>query len=269
MRERAPYQCIGVRDAGEVLASPGAVVFDVRDAGAYAAAHMEGARHLTFSGLSEVIGGTDKSKPVVIYCYHGHASREYAQALSDFGFARVYSLDGGYEAWKSWEQAGKNADRAVAPPPETVQRWLEGQGFPPSGVNATVGNLMTPLMKASREGLGPMVGGLIAAGAEVNAKNSDGNNALWLACVGNHLDIIDMLIAAGIDIDNRNDNGATALMYCASAGKGPVVAHLLARGADIRAETLDGFSAMDLAATEECLNHLRLAHRRAKAAASA
>ena len=269
MRERTPYQRIGVPEAVEILSQPDAVVFDVRDPRAYAEAHMEGAKHLTFSALGEVIGAVAKSKPVVIYCYHGNASQEYAQALSDFGFAKVYSLDGGYEAWENWEKAGKGGGEAAALP-ETVQSWLEGQGFPAgSGLTATLENRMTPLMKACAEGVAPMVGELIAAGADVNATNGDGNNSLWLACVGNHLDIIDMLIAAGIDMDSRNDNGATALMYSASAGKGPVVAHLLARGADIKAETLDGFTAMDLAATEECLNHLRLAYRKAKAAASA
>jgi thiosulfate/3-mercaptopyruvate sulfurtransferase len=85
----------------------------------------------------------------------------------------------------------------------------------------------------------------------------NGGNALWLAYVGNHLDIIDMLIDAGIDIDNRNDNGATCLMYAASSGKPEVIGRLLARGADTTYETLDGFSALDLCSTLECLMLLR------------
>jgi ankyrin repeat protein len=112
-------------------------------------------------------------------------------------------------------------------------------------------------MKASHNGDRGIVRLLIAAGTEVNARNADGNNALWLACVGSHLDIIDMLVAAGIEIDNRNDNGATPLMYAASSGKAAIVERLLARGADVAAETLDGFSALDLAGTIECLALLR------------
>jgi thiosulfate/3-mercaptopyruvate sulfurtransferase len=80
---------------------------------------------------------------------------------------------------------------------------------------------------------------------------------LWLACFGSHLDVIDNLIDSGIDIDNRNDNGATPLMYAASSGKAEVVERLLAKGADTAPETLDGFTALDLAATVECLALLR------------
>jgi hypothetical protein len=61
----------------------------------------------------------------------------------------------------------------------------------------------------------------------------------------------------GIDIDNRNDNGATALMYAASSGKAAVVERLLSNGADATPETLDGFSALDLAQTMECVTLLR------------
>lgn len=255
MRQRIPYRCIGVEEAGALVAAGAALLLDVRDAATYAAGHMAGARNIAFTNLGDIIGTTPKTQPVLIYCYHGHASREYAQALSDFGFADVASLDGGYEAWRSFE----SARAAAGSPDEALSRWLVSLGFPPDGVNATVENGMTPLMKACREGLCEMVAGLIAAGAVLDARNADGNTALWLACVGNHLGVIDALVDAGIDIDNRNDNGATALMYAASAGKAEVVERLLARGADPRPETLDGFSALDLASTVECLRLLRAA----------
>jgi thiosulfate/3-mercaptopyruvate sulfurtransferase len=71
--------------------------------------------------------------------------------------------------------------------------------------------------------------------------------------------VIDLLVAAGVDLNNRNENGATSLMYAASSGRAEVVAHLLAKGADAAPETLDGFSALDLASTAECLNLLRQA----------
>jgi ankyrin repeat protein len=69
------------------------------------------------------------------------------------------------------------------------------------------------------------------------------------------------LIESGINIDNRNDNGATSLMYAASTGKAAIVERLLAAGADITQETLDSFTAMDMAATIECLTLLRNATR--------
>jgi thiosulfate/3-mercaptopyruvate sulfurtransferase len=108
-------------------------------------------------------------------------------------------------------------------------------------------------MHASYLGDAVIVRQLIAAGVPLDARNADGGNALWLACVGNHPDIIDILVDAGVDFDNRNDNGATCLMYAASSGKPDVIARLLARGADTKYETPDGFSALDLCSTIECL----------------
>jgi thiosulfate/3-mercaptopyruvate sulfurtransferase len=143
--------------------------------------------------------------------------------------------------------------------------WLRREGFSGDDINARVANEMTPLMRAALKGDSGMARKILAASGELAARNGDGNNALWLACVERHLDMIDLLIGAGIDLDNLNDNGATALMYAASSGRTEVVAHLLARGADIALETLDGFSAMDMAANIDCLNLLRAAHKKARA----
>ena len=144
--------------------------------------------------------------------------------------------------------------------------WLAAEGFSTEDINATVANQTTPLMRASFKGEFDIARKILAASGKVELLNADGNNALWLACVEKHLAIIDLLLDAGIDIDNRNDNGATALMYVSSSGRTDVVAHLLARGADIRPETLDGFSALDMAANVDCLNLLRSAQKKARVA---
>jgi ankyrin repeat protein len=146
-----------------------------------------------------------------------------------------------------------------------LQAWLRAEGFADDDVNATAANATTPLMRAALKGDLEMAKAILAAGGTVAALNSDGNNALWLACVEKHIPMIDWLIDAGIDPDNRNDNGATALMYAASSGRTEVVAQLLARGAEIHAETLDGFSALDMAANIDCLNLLRAAHKKSPA----
>jgi thiosulfate/3-mercaptopyruvate sulfurtransferase len=145
--------------------------------------------------------------------------------------------------------------------------WLAEHGFPQDVREATIGNRTTPLMKASQSGNAEIAMLLICDGADLNARNSDGNNALWFACVSANPEVIGMLIGAGIDLDNRNDNDATCLMYAASTGKAPVLAQLLQAGANPQYETLDGFSALDMAATLDCLNLLRHAARRNQAAA--
>jgi rhodanese-related sulfurtransferase len=252
MRPRTPFQRIDVERAEALLSHGDPLVLDARNANSFAESRISGAQPVSSANLGAIIGAIAKTRPVLIYCYHGNASREYAQTFSDFGFSEVYSLDGGYEAWRTRAPAGGSAT-----PDAALQQWLVAQQFPAAGIDAVIANATTPLMKASHSGDREIVRLLITAGAQMNARNADGNNALWFACVGSHLDIIDMLVAAGIDIDNRNDNGATPLMYAASSGKAAIVERLLAKGADRTPETLDGFSALDLAGTIECLALLR------------
>ena len=260
MRERVPFKCIGIREAKELLDRPETLVLDVRDAKAFRRGRIDGAQRVSISELSVILNGTARDTPVLIYCYRGHASREYAQAFSDFGFTEVYSLDGGFEAWRK----PPPADGALLP--DTLQQWLRAQGFPPDDINARIANDMTPLMKASQLAERDIVRALLAEDAQLEARNSDGNTALWLACFADNQEIINQLLDAGIDINNRNDNGATALMYAASTGKAGVVATLLEAGADTAPETPEGFTALDMAATIECLKLLRDATRDGKKA---
>lgn len=256
MTQRVPFQCIDVRKAEDLIHRGDLLVLDVRDVDTFGKAHITGARHISIHTLSAVINGTARSTPILIYCYHGYASREFANIFSDFGFAEVYSLDGGYEAWHENRRVAARATRN-----KVLRQWLVEHGFSSGDVNAVIANGITPLMKASRKGYGDVVRMLIDAGVQLDATNSDHNNALWLACVGSHLDVVDILINAGIDINNQNDNGATPLMYAASSGKAAIVERLLAHGADVTPETLDGFTATDLAVTVECLALLRRASR--------
>jgi nitrogenase-associated protein len=91
----------------------------------------------------------------------------------------------------------------------------------------------------------------------LDAVNRDGNNALWLACVHGDLSGIERLVRAGVPIDQTNTTGATALMYASSSGKAAVLRQLLALGADASLRTQDDFSALDMAASVECLRLLR------------
>ncbi|MFA5952144.1 MAG: ankyrin repeat domain-containing protein [Hyphomicrobium sp.] len=261
MKQRAQFRCVNAQDAEEILRRKDVLVLDVRDAENFRRGRLECAQHVSMANLSPVINGTAKDRPILIYCYHGHASREYAQVFCDFGFSEVHSLDGGYEGWR---KRALTASRPVAD--RTLQQWLAVQGFSASDVNSVIANATTPLMTASHQGACDVVRMLAAAGARLNARNADGNNALWLACVGGHLDVIATLVELGVDVNNRNDNGATPLMYAASAGKADVVERLLSRGADTAPETLDGFTALDMAATVECLTLLRRASNALSAA---
>ncbi len=255
MSTRVSFQHISVRDAETLIQNEKVVILDVRDAESYKRSHIDGALNVTISDLFVVLKPTPKDSPILLCCYHGYASQEYGQLLSDFRYTRVYSLDGGYEAWVGPISTSPTLDAAM-------REWLGDNGYPADNIEAVAENGFTPLMRASQQGRDDIVAALLTAGAKRNTKNIDGNNALWFACVANRPDLVDDLINAGVDLDNRNDNGATPMMYSASTGRPTVLARLLARGADLSIETLDGFSALDVAATLECLTLLRQEARR-------
>ncbi|MBD8893322.1 rhodanese-like domain-containing protein [Roseibium litorale] len=105
MFPRKPYRHIDVTAARDKIAREDVVVIDVRDAKAYKKSHITGARHVTIANLASTMDSIAKDRPVLIYCYRGYASQEYGQTFSDFRFQEVYSLDGGYDAWKASEMA--------------------------------------------------------------------------------------------------------------------------------------------------------------------
>lgn len=93
------FQCIPAAQALSLIAAdPAATVFDVRDAAAYRQGHLPSAAHLTQDRLPAWFRRLAKDQPVVIYCYHGNASKTFAQMFIDFRFTKVFSIDGGFEA---------------------------------------------------------------------------------------------------------------------------------------------------------------------------
>lgn len=91
--------------AGKSLFENGSALFvDVRDAGSFQEAHIPGAVHLNDQTVADFIARTDKQKPVVVYCYHGHTSQGGAAYLMDNGFTDVASLQGGFELWRRTEK---------------------------------------------------------------------------------------------------------------------------------------------------------------------
>lgn len=252
MSHERSFRRIDAAAATQLLHRDNVLVFDSRDHASFDRAHIAGARHLSSANLDAALLGTPKTSPVLLVCYHGNASQIYGQMFADFGFAEVYSLDGGFAAWQ-------RLHRKAAPPilSQHLAQWLQQHGYASDDLDAVAEHGMTPLMRASKLGDTETVFELLQAGASLDATNVDGNNALWMACVGESLGVMDVLTRAGIGLDHQNDNGATCLMYASSTGKHAVVEKLLAAGANPRLKTQDDFSALDMAATLECLRLLR------------
>ncbi|NTV71793.1 MAG: thiosulfate sulfurtransferase GlpE [Azonexaceae bacterium] len=97
--EKPAFRCISSREAIALMrAEPPPFVFDVRDMASYQKAHVDGAAHLSEDRLLAWMKRLPKDAPVLIYCYHGNASKVFAQMFVDFRYANVCSVDGGYEA---------------------------------------------------------------------------------------------------------------------------------------------------------------------------
>ena len=91
---------IDIHQAKQLLEQKSARLVDIRDEQSFAQARIENAHHLTNGTLQHFMNETDFEVPVIVCCYHGISSQQAAQFLIHQGFEEVYSLDGGFEAWR-------------------------------------------------------------------------------------------------------------------------------------------------------------------------
>ena len=94
-------------DVDEALAriKSGGVLIDVREDHEFDENHADGAVHMG-RGIIErdiVQKYPDKDANLVLYCGGGYRSALAADMLQKMGYNRVFSLDGG---WKAWKDAG-------------------------------------------------------------------------------------------------------------------------------------------------------------------
>lgn len=88
-------------EQAQALREQGAVVVDVRDPQTYATNHITGSKHLDNLSIADFIRAADLDAPTVVVCYHGNSSQSAAGYLISQGFSDVYSLDGGFELWRT------------------------------------------------------------------------------------------------------------------------------------------------------------------------
>jgi ankyrin repeat protein len=169
------------------------------------------------------------------------------------------------------------------------------------GVNAKDNNGWTLLMFAAHDGQASRVKALLAAGADVNAKDGKRETALLKAvfvargekiytsdkmppdvCLNRRLmglpgctlrventrqlaagagspDCVKALIAAGADLNARDRDGMTALIESAVQGNIECVKALIAAGADVKAKDRHGRTALAVAKSTEVTAILRAA----------
>jgi rhodanese-related sulfurtransferase len=84
---------------------PNAKLIDVREDNEWDAAHAAGALHLGKGIIERDIEATvpDKTTEVILYCGGGYRSALAADVLQTMGYTNVYSMAGG---WKAWKESG-------------------------------------------------------------------------------------------------------------------------------------------------------------------
>ena len=95
------FSRIDVKVASKMLQNTSPLIVDIRDLDSYNSNHISGAIHISKEDMKKFICNTDKNISIIVYCYHGNGSQQFAQFLVQQGFLHVYSVDGGYEEWKN------------------------------------------------------------------------------------------------------------------------------------------------------------------------
>jgi len=83
-------------DTGE-----GLTIIDIRDSHSFDQGHIPEAKHLKDDNVEVFLKTADKQKALLCYCYHGNSSRQAASFFAGQGFKEVYSMDGGWEEWRT------------------------------------------------------------------------------------------------------------------------------------------------------------------------
>ena len=94
------FKQISAEETKELIDAGNVTIIDVRDPNSYSVGHINSAIHAADIDIEAFVVEEDKEKPLLVYCYHGHSSQSAAEYFIENGFANVYSLDGGYTAWR-------------------------------------------------------------------------------------------------------------------------------------------------------------------------
>jgi phage shock protein E len=90
-----------------------AVLLDVRTPEEVRKGYLKSALNFDFKSpqFNLLIEGLDKEKPYLVYCASGVRSGKAADLMREKGFKKVYTLEGGLNAWKN---EGLGTDSPIA-----------------------------------------------------------------------------------------------------------------------------------------------------------
>ncbi len=81
---------------------PNALILDVRTPDEYRGSHVPGAINVPHDQISERLSelGTDRDRPMIVYCESGRRAGLAQSALLEAGFSDVRHLEGDMRAWR-------------------------------------------------------------------------------------------------------------------------------------------------------------------------
>jgi rhodanese-related sulfurtransferase len=94
---------LSAADVTQLINRRNAVVLDLRAVDEFGKGHVPSARSVPYEELSGKAAQISKNKstPVVLVCQTGQRARKAEQVLTEAGYAEVYTLQGGIDAWQT------------------------------------------------------------------------------------------------------------------------------------------------------------------------
>ena len=188
----------------------------------------------------------------------------YVQANDESRVDRTLSIAGIEEKVDVQSFSGGGAVAFVAPKDPFVRAAqeddLEALTALIAGVDVNVRDELTgttALEHAVKNANREVVQLLLAAGANVNAKNSAGETVLMMLDEDATSEMVWDLINAGANVKLKDDCDSTALMHIAQSNNPDTIRTLLDAGAEINAKDEEGKTALMLAAEEGLVNNVR------------
>src|SRR5574343_466772 len=101
MFSRSAVQSVSPAAATQLINRDDAHVLDVREPAEFAAGHLAGAINVPLAKLGERAAELEKFKdqPLIVCCAAGMRSDKACGELKKLGFARLFNLAGGVDAW--------------------------------------------------------------------------------------------------------------------------------------------------------------------------
>jgi molybdopterin/thiamine biosynthesis adenylyltransferase/rhodanese-related sulfurtransferase len=90
----SPHELKRRMDAGDPFE-----LIDVREPFEYEIARIDGAKLIPLGEIAERLDELQREQPIIVHCHSGKRSAQAVQLLQQRGFAEVYNLEGGIDAW--------------------------------------------------------------------------------------------------------------------------------------------------------------------------